>query len=246
MVTSTSPADSFAPPDPAEALERLDMPMREAMITQRAVRMLHTDPVPHEVLLPLLELSLKAPTSSNSQDWNYLVVDDAEQKQRLARLYRILYRAFGPLAERQAAGDEKARRQMAPSKWQAEHFEQIPVFVIPCYRRSLKHRPTGWPQISVSSFYGSVYPAVQNLLLECRAVGLGASIQTLPIWFLPEAKRILGMPWNVDPVCIIPIGWAKGHYGPTTRTPIGEVVHLNHFGNRPFLESAKQDGDAQP
>jgi hypothetical protein len=37
------------------------------------------------------------------------------------------------------------------------------------------------------------------------------------------------------PVCIIPIGWAKGKYGPTTRRPIGEVVHLDRYGNQPFL-----------
>jgi nitroreductase len=237
-------SEQFRPPSSEEALERLDMPMRDAMSTQRAVRMLHSDPVPHEVLLPLLELSLKAPTSSNSQDWIYMVVEDREQKKRLGRVYRVLYRAFSPVVERQADGDEQARRQLAPGKWQAEHFEDIPVFVIPCYKRTLKHRPTGWPQISVSSFYGSVYPAVQNLLLECRAVGLGASIQTLPIWLLPEAKRILGLPWNVDPVCIVPIGWAKGRYGPTTRTPIGEVVHVDRFGNRPFVESSKPVGDA--
>jgi nitroreductase len=220
--------------DPVEVLKDLGMPMEDAMRTQRAVRRLKTDPVPHEVLIPLLELSLKAPTSSNTQDWAYMVIEDREQKARLARLYRVLYRLFNPIVERQAAGDEKALRQMRPGQWQAENFEDIPVFVIPCYRRGLKHMPVGWPQISVSSFYGSVYPAVQNLLLGCRAVGLGASIQTLPIWFVPGVKRILGLPWNMNPVCIIPIGWAKGNYGPTTRRPIGEVIHLDNYGNQPF------------
>ncbi len=121
-----------------------------------------------------------------------------------------------------------------PGEWQAEHFEQLPTFVIPCYRRGLKHRPVGRPQISVASFYGSVFPAVQNLLLGCRAVGLGASLQTLPIWLVPVARRILGLPRNMVPVCIIPIGWARGKYGPTTRRPIGEVVHLDTWGNQPF------------
>jgi nitroreductase len=226
----------FEAPEAAGSLDKLDMPMREAMLTQRAVRRLHTEPVSHEVLLPLLELSLKAPTSSNTQDWSYLVVEDREQKARLARLYRRLYRVFDPIVRRQAAGDEKALRQMRPGRWQAENFEDIPVFVIPCYRRGLKHRPVGRPQISVSSFYGSVYPAVQNLLLGCRAVGLGASIQTLPIWYVPAARRILDLPRKVNPVCIIPIGWAKGRYGPTTRRPIGEVVHLDRYGNQPFVD----------
>lgn len=229
--------DVFVPPDPAEALARLDTSMVEAMRTQRAVRRLHTDPVSHDVLLPLLELSLKAPTSSNTQDWSYLIVEDREQKARLARLYRILFRTFDPIVTRMARGDEKELRQMRPGQWQAEHFEDLPVFVIPCYRRGIKHRPVGRPQIAVSSYYGSVYPAVQNLLLGCRAVGLGASLQTLPIWLVPAARRILELPRSMNPVCIIPIGWAKGRYGPTTRRPIGELVHLDRYGNRPFLDA---------
>lgn len=230
----TDTAESFVPPTPAEALARLGMPMEEAMRTQRAVRRLHLDPVPHDVLLPLLELSLKAPTSSDSQDWHYILVEDPEQKARLARLYRRLYRLFNPIVQRQARGDAQQLRAIRPGQWQAENFERLPVFVIPCYRRGLKHKAVGHPQISVASFYGSVFPAVQNLLLACRAVGLGASLQTLPIWWVPSVRRILGLPRNIVPVCIIPIGWAKGRYGPTTRRPIGEVVHLDRYGNQPF------------
>lgn len=212
----------------------LEMPLVDAMTSQRAIRKLHLEPVDMDLLLHLLELSLKAPTSSNTQDWSYLVITDRAQKERMARLYRPLFRTFDPIVSRQARNDPKELRQMAPGQWQAEHFAELPVFVIPCYRRNLKHRPTGWPQISVSSFYGSVYPAVQNLLLACRAVGLGASIQTLPIWIAPIARRILGLPRSMVPVCIIPIGWAKGRYGPTTRRPIGEVVHIDTFGNQPY------------
>ncbi len=235
-MTDSTPPVPFEPPAPAEALARLGMPMDEAMRTQRAVRRLHLEPVSHEVLLPLLELSLKAPTSSDSQDWHYLVVEDRAQKAKLAKVYRRLYRVFNPIVEWQARKDEKQRRAIAPGQWQAEHFEDLPVLVIPCYRSGLKHRPTGHPQIAVASFYGSVYPAVQNLLLGCRAVGLGASLQTLPIWWVPAVRKILGLPRNVTPVCIIPIGWAKGRYGPTQRRPIGEVVHLDRFGNQPFRQ----------
>ena len=226
--------DGFTPPDPAEALAGLGMPMDEAMRTQRAVRRLHLEPVSHDVLVPLLELALKAPTSSNTQDWSFLVVEDPDQKARLAKLYRRFHRVFHPIAKRQAAGDPKQQRQMKPGEWQAEVFEQLPVLVIPCYRRNMKHRPVGRPQLAVSSYYGSVYPAVQNLLLGSRAVGLGASLQTLPVWFVPGVRRILDLPRAVNPVCLIPIGWPKGKYGSTTRPPIGEVVHLDRHGNKPF------------
>lgn len=230
--------DAFIPPAPADALAGLGMPLADAMRSQRAVRRLHLDPVDHDVLVPLLELALKAPTSSNSQDWCFLVVEDRERKEALARQWRRLFRIVDPIARRQARGDEAAERGMRPGRWQAENFADLPVFVIPCYRRNQKHRPVGRPQISVSSYYGSVYPAVQNLLLGCRAVGLGASLQTLPIWSIRGTRKILGLPREINPVCIIPIGWAKGRYGPTTRPPIGEVVHLDTYGHRPFLTDA--------
>lgn len=226
-------ADAFAPPSTADALARLAMPMADAMRTQRAVRRLHTEPVDIDLLYELLELSLKAPTSSNTQDWAYVVLTGREQKERLGRLYRVLYRTFSPLERRAAKGDEAELRRLAPGQWQAENFADIPAFVIPCYKRNLKHHAVGWPQISVSSFYGSVYPAVQNLLLACRAVGLGASLQTLPIWMVPIARRILGLPRDMVPVCVLPIGWARGRYGPTTRRPINEVVHIDRWGNQP-------------
>ena len=69
-------AATFEVPSAQEALSRLDMSLAEAMRTQRAVRKLHLDPVSHDVLLPLLELSLKAPTSSNSQDLSLIHISE--------------------------------------------------------------------------------------------------------------------------------------------------------------------------
>lgn len=223
--------EPFVPPTLEEARERLRMPMVDAMRTQRAVRRLRTDPVDLDLVYELLELSLKAPTSSNSQDWVYIVVTDRGQKERLGRTYVPFVKLLGPVVNRSASAQD--RRRAAPGIWQAEHFADIPVFVVPCYRSNLRHRSVGWPQLSVSSYYGSVYPAVQNLLLACRAVGLGASLQTLPIAFTPIAKRVLDLPWNLNPVCVIPIGWAAGRYGPTQRAAIDDVVHLDRYGNQP-------------
>ena len=176
-MTDKPSSAAFVPPSAEAWEERLSIGLADAMRSQRAVRMLHLDPVPIELVLELIELALKAPTSSNSQDWCFLIVQSTEQKRRLARLYRPLFKAFNPI---------------------------------------------------------EMFPAVQNFLLGCRAVGLGASLQTLPIWLAPAARRALGLPRNMVPVCVIPIGWAKGKYGPTTRPPVGDVVHVDVFGNQPF------------
>lgn len=236
----------FVPPDPAEALAGLNMPLAEAMRSQRAIRRLHFEPVDTEVLREVLALALKAPTSSNSQDWAFLVVTDEQQKHRLVRSYQRMFRLFGWFARRDAT-DEAMRRQLKVAEWQNEHYPELPALVVACYRRNMRHRPVGWPQITVSSFYGSVYPAVQNLLLACRAVGLGASLQTLPVWLVPRVRRVLGLPRAMVPVCIIPIGWARGKYGPTRRPAIEEVVHVDRFGNQPWRSvQADQPGGDLP
>ena len=229
----------FVPPSTAEALAGLSMPLTEAMLTQRAIRRLHFQPVDPAVLREVLALALKAPTSSNSQDWAFLVVNDPDRKRRLVRSYHRVSKLVGWFGLR-TAPDEAARRQLRVAQWQSEHLAEMPTLVVACYRRNNRHRPAGGPQIRVSSFYGSVYPAVQNLLLACRAVGLGASLQTLPLWFVPAVRSALELPRDMVPVCIIPIGWARGHYGPTRRPPIEDVVHIDRFGNQPW-RSAQAD-----
>src|SRR5579884_4144589 len=123
--------------------------------------------------------------------------------------------------------------------WQVEHFAEIPVLVVACLRGSgtrkvpkLPHQLL--PPVGVSSYYGSIYPSVQNLLLAARAMGLGASLTTLPLWRTSSARRILGLPRDVTPCCVVPMGWPRGRYGPTTRRPVGEVAHLDRYGNRPW------------
>ncbi|MEZ0367226.1 nitroreductase family protein [Mycobacterium sp. pUA109] len=220
------------------------MPIADAMRTQRAIRRLHTDPVDWEVLREVLALALKAPTSSNSQDWAFIVVTDPEQKKRLIGGYQRMFKLTGVLRVFGGSTYNAMSRQWSAVEWQGQHFHELPVFVIPCYRRNMRHRSVGRPQVSVSSFYGSVYPAVQNILLACRAVGLGASLQTLPLWYLPNVRKVLGLPRSVVPVCLIPIGWARGRYGPTQRPPVEDVLHVERYGNQPFHASAT-DGDGR-
>src|SRR2546423_974116 len=118
------------------------MTLREAMETQRAIRRLKPDPVPDDVIYRCIELGLKAPTGSNAQNWEWIVVRDPEVKRKLARLNRIP-------------------------------------------------------------------------------------------WSVPWARRALGLPFGVQPIAVIPVGWRRGRYGPTTRRPVGDVVHQDRYGNRP-------------
>jgi len=216
-------------------LARLDAPLASAMRTQRAVRRLLPDPVDDRIVLGLLELALKAPTGSNGQNWEFVVVKDPATKARLAARYREAWKLYGGVARHVTGDDEAMGKVVGAVEWQVEHFEELPVLVVACLRGArVPLLPV--PPAVASSFYGSIYPSVQNLLLGARAVGLGASLITLPLWSTVAARRALGLPVSVTPCCVVPLGWPRGRYGPTTRKPVGDVVHLDRYGNRPWRD----------
>jgi nitroreductase len=218
----------------AEVADGLRMPLVEAMETQRAVRRLLPDPVDDDTLLACLRLAVKAPTGGNAQGWEFVAVRDPDVKHQLARLNRqswsVFRRGYGLRARR----DPKARKILDAVQWQADHFEELPVVVVACLRGP---RPRV-PGVAASSWYGSIYPAVQNLLLAARSLGLGAALTTLPVWSSVLARRTLGLPAKVHPVAVVPLGWPRGRYGPTTRRPVEEVLHVDRYGNRPFVGTA--------
>jgi len=209
---------------------RFSMPLEEAMRTQRALRRLRPDPVPDSLVLELVELALKAPTGSNAQNWEFVVVKDPAVKAKLAHRNRQAWRLYGGLGRRMSRNDPKMLRLLDAVQWQADHLAETPVIVIACLRGSR----VPWPNVAATSFYGSIFPSVQNLLLAARAAGLGAALITLPLWSSFLARRALGLPWSVAPCAVIPLGWPSGRYGPTTRRPVGEVVHVDRYGNQPF------------
>lgn len=208
-------------------MQRLDMPFEDVVRSQRALRRLKPDPVPEDVLLGLLDLAIRAPSGTNKQNWDFVVVRDRAIIKEFARLNRQVF-ALGKRVGYLSAppGNNVKRRMIESVVYQMEHFEEIPVLIVPCLRAWIPPLPF----IAMSSCFGSIYPAVQNLLLSARAAGLGAALITVPLWNQFKARRLLGLPWNVTPVCMIPLGYTDEEYTPNKRRPVTEVVHWDRYG----------------
>ena len=240
---SASPySDAFrVAPTTAEALAGLSMPLLEAMMTQRAVRRVHPDPVDDAVVLKCIELALRAPTGANGQNWEFIVVKDRNVIKKLAGRYRQGWKySYGGLLRGAGDRDESLAKVIRAAQWQVDHFTEVPVLVVACLRLTVREGRAPYslmPHAAVSGYWGSIYPSVQNLLLAARAMGLGASLITLPLWGVTRARRILGLPRSVTPCCVVALGWPRGRYGPTTRTPVEQVTHLDAYGNRAWLDA---------
>ena len=189
----------------------------------RAMRRLKPDPIPDDVLMKLLDAANQGPTGSNKQNARWIVVRDPAQKQKLADLNRTAVNAYVGNPD-DIAPD--MRGIVKAVMWQRDHFHEIPALLIPCLE--FDQPPTGtWAAGAGAG--GSIWPAVQNLLLAARALGLGAALTTLGLSDRPAAKAVLGLPDTVEPFAIIPVGYPTGNFGSVTRKPLEEIVHYDRW-----------------
>ena len=70
---------------------RLGMALDETLETQRAIRRVLPDPVDDKIVLRCIELALQAPSGSNGQNWEFIVVKDTAVKASFAEQYRIAW-----------------------------------------------------------------------------------------------------------------------------------------------------------
>ena len=76
-----------------------------------------------------------------------------------------------------------------------------------------------------------IYPAVQNMLLAARALGLGATLTTLYLQFEKEAEAALGLPPGVHSYALPSIGYPRGRFGPVRRVALANVVYEDRWGH---------------
>jgi nitroreductase len=199
----------------------------EAMYSQKAIRRLKPDPVPDDLVTKLLEAATKAPSGGNRQPWSFIVIRSEESKKQLGVWYRDAWdRTYGRLPQEARTTDEAFARVYRSAEHLAFHLAEAPVMIMVC----AIEMPAGLGGAAASSHYGSIYPAVQNLLLAARGLGLGATLTTLHKFHEDEVKALLGIPANAETVTLIPIGYPRGKYGPTARKPLEEVAFSERWG----------------
>jgi len=211
----------------------------DAMSTLRAVRRLRPDPIPNDVLRRVLEAATWAPTGGNRQAWRVIAVKDPVRKQRLGELYRkVAIPLIQSYSERFATLPEneriKAEKMVRSAFYLAEHFGEAPVLGIFCFHPDgLIVTDTDLDRVSVVGG-GSIYPAVQNFLLACRAEGLGCTLTTLLCKAEPEVRELLKIPQPWGTAAAVPIGYPqlRGH-GPISRRSVEEMAFIDSW-EQPF------------
>ncbi|HEY6421559.1 MAG TPA: nitroreductase family protein [Candidatus Binataceae bacterium] len=214
-----------------------EMGLYEAMRTLRAVRRLKPDPIPGDVLNRVLEAASWAPTGGNRQPWRIIAVKDRARKERLGAMYADRWAEFskGYRAAIPSIPSEEARKRTARTldagDYLATHWGATPVIAIFCFNpKEMAVTDAKLDRVSVVGG-GSVYPAVENLLLACRAEGLGCVLTTLLCQYEPQVRELLAIPQPWGTCAAIPIGYPVGRgHGPLMRRPVAELTYLDSWG----------------
>ncbi|MEX1279855.1 MAG: nitroreductase family protein [Acidimicrobiia bacterium] len=204
------------------------MDLTEALYTTRAMRRVKPDPIPDDAIAAMMDAAIRAPSGGNNQNWRWLTVADPDTRAALGPLYRdawdelqnTLYKGRREAAE--ASGDTQTIRVMKSSQWLADNFEQVPLLVFALHRND----PSG----------ASIYPAVWNLMLAARGLGIGTTLTTiLGIFKQAEVFELLGVPadkgWSI--AATVSCGYPLGRWGVAARGPAHEVTYAERWGQPP-------------
>jgi len=223
-----------------------DIGLFEAMYSARALRRFKPDVVSEYLITKILDAAIRAPSAGNAQNWAFIVVRDREQRRQLAAIYRKASESVGAFYAARGRPDHVTEQQFqrfaSSGIYLWDHMDEAPVLLVACLRQEQMPPPDALPPAAVAAFEAarphlarmsgaSIYPAIQNIILTCRALGLGTVMTTNHLLCEDEVKQVLGLPAEVQTYALMPIGYPRDKFGPVSRRPLKEVAHADRWGN---------------
>jgi nitroreductase len=206
------------------------MDLLEAIESNGTCRYFRPDPIPRESLRRAISAARFAPSGGNRQPVSFVVVTDAGLRRELAALYLPRWQAYIGAILR-AVPEDKLPSMVRGADAMAHHLAEIPALVVVCARLADCYATdTALGRLSVVGG-ASIYPAVQNFLLGCRAEGLGTALTTLLVADEPKLKSLLAIPDEFATAAVIAVGFpAKPFPKQLKRREVAESCFGDRFG----------------
>ena len=211
-----------------------DVPLLEGIRTACAIRRLRPDPVPPALIRKVCEAGTFAASGGNRQPWCFVAVTDPERRAWFAEKYRAVFRPYiqpAIEASKKPGYPEWRHKVLAGGVYLAEHLHEAPVHLF----------VAGWTRRGQPQPQG-LFPAIQNVLLACRAVGLGASLTNIHLTFREEVDRWLGLPSSRPSIAMLPIGWPKVPYRRPVRASIDECLYFDRYTGEEARSDSTNEG----
>lgn len=195
------------------------------------MRRLKSDQVEPEKIHTILKAAGMAPSGGNSQPWEFILITDPTVKGQLRELAvegLEMYARSNLRIPKDAISEFLSPTNPVASL--AQNTKEIPVLILACLNTKRAKRLTDeWAWLEEQSNWASVFPAVQNLLLSARGLGLGTAVSIFPLFRIAELKRLLQLPDFVKPGIFIYVGYPTTRFSEPKRLPIEDFIHENKW-----------------
>ncbi|MEU7554152.1 nicotinate-nucleotide--dimethylbenzimidazole phosphoribosyltransferase [Streptomyces sp. NPDC044571] len=189
-----------------------------------------TDPIPHEVLLRVLEAAHHAPSVGHSQPWDFVVIRSAETRRTMHELAQRQREAYAKSLPKGRA------KQFKELKIEAILDTPVNIVVTADPTRGGRHTLGRHTQPQMAPYSSAL--AVENLWLAARAEGLG--VGWVSFFDEREMVRELGLPEHLEVVAYLCVGYVDefpeepelAQAGWSQRRPLAWVVHEETYGRR--------------
>ncbi len=222
-------------------MPHLDLTNDQLLTTTRAVRKrLDFDrPVEMEVLRECLEIALQAPSGSNAQGWQFVLVTDEAKRNAIGDFYRQAFAAYRDMPisahaltqHKEGAEQQQMERVVSSAEYLGENMGRAPALLIPCVQGRVDQMTGDAANLSAAGLYGSILPALWSFMLAARARGLGTSWTTLHLMFEKQVAELLEIPYDeVTQAALTPIAYTIGtEFKPARRRPLDDVLHIDTY-----------------
>lgn len=214
------------------------MDVIEAIRTTRAIRRFSGEPVTNDEIARCIEAAIQAPSGGNIQPWAFVVATDPEVKARVAEIYNRAYTRYekallSSLPPFRSPEDEESfHRGVRASRYLADNMSNTPALVAVCMADIDLTLTDEEGPLDIGTVHASVYPAVQNLMVAARSLGIGSTMTTAFRIYHSEFRESLEIPDRFQVVALVALGRPKGKFGVARRKPVAAVTHWNRFGNK--------------
>lgn len=180
------------------------MTLSEIILKRRSIRKFLDRPVEREKIEACLEAARLAPSAENVQPWRFIVVDDAEVRQRLA--------------EEAFSGIYKASRFGA----------RAPVLIVILARPGIVANRLGKAIQGTQYYLLDIGIAGEHLVLAATEMGLGSCWVG---WFSKRGvRKVFAIPRKYDVVAMIALGYPDPtHLAPKRKKGLSDIVRYNKF-----------------
>ena len=153
----------------------------DGLMTTRSMRRFTDEPVTDEEIERILAAAVQAPSGGNIQPYQFVVVTDEDRRRAIGDLYRRAYdryepavlKLFPPFTDEEA--QRRHERNWAASRHLADTIGSVPAMVLVLMPRISMTVADDEGEMDVGPTYASVYPAVQNIVLAARSLGIGTA-----------------------------------------------------------------------